>query len=282
MNTAHIRLLAFVTYCFLLFVGMNAAAQADGNAKNEAFNTQSAPVEKLKNSEALPPEVFYDSDPKSWARVKRMVTPKYPADALKNGVGGVVDLEVFIDRIGGVKDVRTMTSTPNNPQFEQAINDVIKYWRFGVPQSNRCVPTDSVGEVSLTFEVKAGEGVISLSHRSGKQYAASDILPAPKFLDAKRVANIFAADYPRAARRAGATAQVYALLTINSASGKATNAEVTHIITADGFESLFKEAAEPALMTIRHPPFHPKSSEQSGDWTKCVVISYRLKGESSE
>jgi hypothetical protein len=35
-------------------------------------------------------------------------------------------------------------------------------------------------------------------------------------------------------------------------------------------------------MTIMHPPFHPKSSEQSGQWMKCIVISYRLRGQSTE
>jgi TonB family protein len=233
--------------------------------------TRSAPP-----TESTMQEVFFDSDPKSWARVKRIVAPKYPEDAVKNGIGGTVDIEVLIDRLGGVKEIRSLKSNPNNPQFEEATRLVLGRWLFNASRTHRCVPYETVGEARLTFEVKHGEGVISLTHRPRS-------VPPPLFvaqrapikaLNRAELQKVFSEAFPQSARREGAQANLYALLTIDANTGTVLNAEVTHVIAPKDFEKAFAKAAMEGLLKVKYPPL-PNRAES---WKTCFDITYRLSG----
>jgi outer membrane biosynthesis protein TonB len=225
----------------------------------------------IGNAENLS-EVFYDIDPKSWARVLKIFPPTYPSDALTNGVIGFVDLEVLLDIAGKVKEVRSITSTPNNPAFEQVTRDVLRYWEFGVPRTNRCVPYEIVGEARLTFEIRNGEGIVSLTHRQPAKFANLITGIEPKLLNLLEVARAGQASYPRDARRAGAEAVVDALVTVSSETGELLEIEVTSVITTKGPTKLFHDAAKTALSKSRYPPFESRTST----WKKCTRISYQL------
>ncbi len=236
------------------------AAQADtkGTAPTAVAESQS--------------DVFYDTDPKSWARVLKIFPPTYPEEALKNGIGGVVDIDVLINTIGRVKDIRSISSVPNNPAFEQATRDALKHWVFGVPMTNRCIRHESFGESRLTFEVKNGEGLISLTHR---EYPASKIFPsgkAPKMLTRDDVVAHAKKYYPTTARRVGLEALVDMLLEIDSVTGELLRAEVTNIETPRGGMKMFSEAA---LASIKYAKFEPLEGRTT-PWKKCFTIDYRL------
>ncbi len=219
-------------------------------------------------------ELFYDTDPKSWARVLKIFPPTYPEEALKNGVGGIVDIDLLINTVGRVKDIRTIVSIPNNPAFEQATRDVLRHWVFGVPLTNRCIRHDSFGDARLTFEVKNGEGVITLTHR---EQPTSKMFPtgkAPKMLTRDDVAAHAKKYYPTTARRVGLEALVDMLLTIDPVTGELIGTEVTNIETPNAGKKMFSEAA---LASIRYAKFEPFEGRTT-PWKKCFAIDYRLSG----
>jgi TonB family protein len=249
------------------------AQSANDNKPDENKNTTAqADPQKAKPDSAE--EIFFNTDPKSWARVKRIVPPKYPEDAVKNAIGGTVDIEVLIDQIGAVKEIRSIKSTPNNPQFEEATRQVLKHWLFNDSRTSRCLPYETVGEARLNFAVKNGGGEISLTHRP---YIAPtfEAQQAPiKMLNREEVINTTVDFFPRSARREGAQANLYALLTVDAKTGAIINVEVTHVITPNGFEASFAKASEEGLRKVKYPPF-PNRSEP---WKTCFDISYRLSG----
>jgi TonB family protein len=249
------------------------AQSANGNKPDENKNT-TAQAEPQKAKPDSAEEIFFNTDPKSWARVKRIVPPKYPEDAVKNGIGGTVDIEVLIDQIGAVKEIRSIKSTPNNPQFEEATRQVLQHWLFNVSRTNRCVPFETVGEARLNFVVKNGGGEISLTHRPYTS-PSFEALQAPiKMLNHAEVKNMINDFFPRSARRYGAQANLYALLTVDAKTGETLNVEVTHVITPKGFEESFAKAADAGLRKVKYPLF-PGRSES---WKTCIDISYRLTG----
>jgi TonB family protein len=256
----------------VLSVCAYAQASSDDKAIDNKSITPQAESQKAKVDSAE--EVFFSTDPKSWARVKRIVPPKYPEGAVKNAIGGTVDIEVLIDEIGAVKEIRSIKSIPNNLQFEEATRQVLKQWLFNDSRTNRCVPYETVGEARLSFEVKNGEGAIFLTHRP-RIAPSFDAQHAPiKMLNFAEVQDTIHAFFPRSARREGAQANLYALLTIDAKTGETLNVEVTHVITSKGFDVKFTKAAEVGLRKIKYQPF-PGRSEP---WKTCFEISYRLSG----
>jgi|GEM_PF-6422791 len=166
-----------------------------------------APTDFQKSEEAA--EVtYFDQDPKSWARVRRMVSPTYPEVDLKSGVGGVIDIDVLIDVFDAVKEVHSIQSNPVNAEFEEAGRRVLKYWQFSSPSIARCVPYETDGSVRLTFEVVDGMPKIMLSHRQLPP-ALSALRIAPTMLNRAAMATQTVELYPRTARREGAQATVY-------------------------------------------------------------------------
>lgn len=122
----------------------------------------------LAEAPAKPAEIDtqYDSDPKSWGRVTRLVVPTYPADLLTAGVEGVVDVEVLVGPSGRVKTIREITSTPKNAAMEEATRAVLEYWGFVNPVSQQCIPVETVAHARVHFNVENGTPKISLTHRS--------------------------------------------------------------------------------------------------------------------
>ncbi len=276
MNFNQIRLQSLIAGCLYFFCAVSQAA-----ALTESTQKADAPVALAATSDALPlskaPEVFYESDPKSWARVKRIVPPKYPEAMLKLGQGAVVDIEVLIGKIGFVSQIRSVTSNPNNLQLVEATRAVLQYWTFNVPRSEACVPIESVGDMQLIFEVVNGEGKISLIHRRNQDLDVTKV-KSPKMLNRVAVSEVIQEGYPREARRAGAQAIVYALLTVDHMSGATLSVEITHMVTPTGYEKKFAEAVMPGLTAVKFSPFPSKTMP----WRNCISVDYVLRGESRD
>ena len=257
----------------------HATAQPNEALKVEASQADATKADTIAGAAApsATAELFYESDPKSWARVKRIVPPKYPEAMLMAGQGAVVDIEVQIGKLGFVSEIRSVTAKPANPELVEATRKVLQYWKFNVPSSARCMPIESVGEMSLIFKVLNGEGVITLEHRSEKKLHAKE-QKAPKMINRDAITAIALENFPRGARRAGAEAIVYSVLTIDHHTGETLNADVAELITSKGYEKMFTDAAMPALKAIKFEPF----ADKTAPWKVCMVINFMIGGESNK
>lgn len=216
-------------------------------------------------------DVVFDGDPKSWARVKRIVPPTYPQKALEQGVGGIVDVDVLIGVMGYATEIRSITSTPRNQAFEDATRAVVKSWLFNVPQTSRCVPYETVGNARLTFAVVSGAPEILLSHR------ASPVLVPPKqpvgmprWLNADEVRK--GVRYPFLARRTGAQGYVNAMMSVSAENGELLDVEVTHVLAANAFKQEFSEAV---LSTLKKAKFEAVPGRKQV-LKYCVPFVFRL------
>lgn len=63
-------------------------------------------------------------------KVVKMVNPEYPKEAAKQGLQGVVKIEVTIDEKGNVAAVRVLPEEKPQPLLEEAALKAIKQWKF--------------------------------------------------------------------------------------------------------------------------------------------------------
>ena len=216
--------------------------------------------------------VVFDSDPKSWARVKRIVPPTYPSEALEQGVGGIVDVDVLIGVLGYATKIRSINSTPRNQAFEEATRAVVKSWLFNVPQTSRCVPYETVGNARLTFAVVNGAPEIVLSHR-----ASPVIVPpkqpvgTPRWLNADEVRK--SVQYPFRARRSGAQGYVNAMMSVSAENGELLDVEVTHVLAPNAFKQEFSEEVLSALKKAKFEAVPGRKQVLK----YCVPFVFRLR-----
>jgi outer membrane biosynthesis protein TonB len=260
------------SFATLLAAGM-LPFSSSSNAREAASTSQvaTAPAKAAETAN----DVFFESDPQSWARVRRMVEPKYPAAALKEGRGAVVDLEVLIDEIGAVKTVRSLTSTPSSPDFEAAIRNDLAGWLFHVASTDRCVPVETVGNVTVTFQVEQGKGKVSLTHRSlPKPPSDAKVRMGPRIKNRKEVGEDMNQSYPYSARRGGVRAQVYVLLTVDPVTGQVKEIEVPHVITHPDYVQAFAQAAREGMKRAVYTTVEGYTKP----WKLCTVAKYELSG----
>jgi hypothetical protein len=266
-------LIASCSAIAMLAMCMHANAQAPA----PVTATQPVPAKPSASSN----EIFFETDPASWARVTRVVEPFYPEDALAAKAGARVEIEVLLDIVGGVKEVRELKSDSKFPSFEKAIRDVLPKWAFQSPITDRCFPVEAVGSVIVQFETREEDGktkgVISLFHRSQAepQSAAARRGPGPKMLNRSKLTEVLQGAYPRDARRFGGQANVYALITIDPKTGVPIEVESTFVVAPDSFKRMFSTAAENSLRTARFSEFPGRTTP----WQQCFTVGFRLEGQ---
>jgi TonB family protein len=271
-NTMNAKI-GFVASCSALTM---LAMCMHANAQAPVPLSAGQPVAAPKNDSSN--DVFHETDPSSWARVRRVVEPKYPADALAEKAGAKVEVEVLLDTLGVVKEVRELKSDSKFPSFEKAVRDVIRKWEFIVPKTDRCVPTEAVGSVVLNFDVRDVDGkpsgVVTLTHRGiGKPPTAqvrNEV--GPLMLNRNEIAKEMRDAYPRSARQFGGQANVYALITVDSKTGVPTEVEPTFVLAPDDFKNAFSRAAENVLKKARYAEF----TDRATPWKRCMTIVFRL------
>ena len=258
------RIRESVFTALLLLIGTDfsvalATGAEDKNAK--------APIEEEANI------VYYESDPKSWARVKSIVAIDFPAESLKKGLAGKVDVEVLIDVAGTVRSIRTITSTPQNEEFESAVRSALKFTRFNTPQTERCIPIESVGELQFEFEIVDGMGRVNLSHRHAPKDNPRAKL-TPPLINRKELQEIYHSSFPRSARRDGSQANVQVMLEVNPQTGVVISAITTHVLSTPWMEKVFSKVAAEAAMSARYSP----QKERTTPIRACIAVDYRLIG----
>jgi TonB family protein len=226
----------------------------------------------------FPMEIQFNPAAESWARVKRIVTPRYPKDALANGTGAVVDITVSVATDGTVKDVQRVEATPSDARFEGATRAVLKHWRFRIALTARCVPIETVGNVRLTFKVVDGKEEISLSHRTAPPPmlvdGSGEARPAPKLVALNFEEVQRGSRYPSEARREGAQADVWILAKVDPASGTIIETETAHVNSHPRFtEEFFLSVGAETMKALRFEP-QPQLKDTV---TACLPMAYRLR-----
>lgn len=225
----------------------------------------------------------YDTDPKSWGRVTRLVTPTYPADALAAGVEGVVDVEVQVSQLGSVKSVRSVTSTPKNGALEAAAQQVLDYWEFATPVSRQCVPMETTAHARLHFQIENGMPKVYLTHRAANPSSVDMASSAPNATKAKLVSTnraevLGSVRYPMDARRDNAEADVAGMIVVNRKTGEVLDARAT-VIPVKGHVSaaLHRQFESAALPVMKNMTFEPIPDARDDAKTNvCVPFKFRL------
>lgn len=78
------------------------------------------------------------------------IEPKYPQDALKNGVKGEVTLSFKVTSGGNTKDIKVISSTPEGV-FDQVSVNALKKWKY-MPKCINGVNQNEPIETTLTFK----------------------------------------------------------------------------------------------------------------------------------
>lgn len=215
-------------------------------------------------------EQITEMDPVSWVRPKALVGPDYPKRALAEKITGVVDVELVIDELGGVKEVRSISSQPKNEDFEAAVRAVVEEWVFEAPRF-RCVPTSTVGNLRVWFNIKGGEAAVSVSYpqplNDESKIAKEDRVVGTNW-DAVRKST----RYPRKARKAGAQANAYVELHLDPKSGAVASVDVAQVLAPPLFEDAFRSEVKRAAAELVFKPM-PNRSETV---VVCVPFTFRL------
>ncbi len=234
---------------------------------------------------AVEVETQFDSEPASWGRVRRIVTPVFPPELLATGVQGVVDVEVLINQRGNVKTIRELTSKPKNLAFEDATRKVLDYWEFANAMSKQCVPLETVGHARLHFEIENGEAKISLTHRA----LAKPTPPATTENNSSAVrAQVVATNraevlrsirFPQEARRLGVEADAYGIFSVHRKTGRVTDVSVAVIpVAGDVKESIYGQFESEALKAMRRFKYEPITDAPDYAISRaCIPMKFRLR-----
>lgn len=240
----------------------------------------------LADEPAKPDEVDtqYDSDPKSWGRVKLLVVPTYPADLLTAGVEGVVDVEVLVSYIGRVQTIREISSTPKNAAFEEATRAVLEYWGFVNPVSHRCIPVETVAQARLHFNIENGAPKIYLSHRAPvtPETKVKSKTRAPvmaKLVSTNRPEILRSVIYPVEARRYGVEADVAGIITVSRKTGTVVEVDAVAVEEQYGVpRNIYRSFERNALHALQRMTFEPIPDAPIYAKTRvCVPFSFRLQ-----
>jgi TonB family protein len=88
---------------------------------------------------ALAPEAGSTSGPEQFRTASGPI-PTYPAQALKEGIQGVVELSVTTDARSRVIHVVVLDETPAGNEFGRHAVDVMKYWTFEAAAAGKTFP----------------------------------------------------------------------------------------------------------------------------------------------
>lgn len=69
-------------------------------------------------------------------KVTKKIAPEYPADALRSGTEGYVDLEVSLAAGGAVQQVSVVSAKPARV-FERSAVASVKKWQFDAPDGGK-------------------------------------------------------------------------------------------------------------------------------------------------
>lgn len=93
--------------------------------------TQAPLVPTSDSVDEAPEAVPHDVEPRliNAREVQELLRKRYPSKLREKGIGGAVDMFVFVNRQGRVTDVRPRTSS-SHPEFNRAAESVFRAMKF--------------------------------------------------------------------------------------------------------------------------------------------------------
>jgi len=89
--------------------------------------------------------------------------PRYPKEALAQGLGGYVDVEAGVDWRGYLENVVLTPDRPASQPFADEIRDVLPLWLFYAPLNEDCQPSGERIRMRAWFDVESGKPRFALS-----------------------------------------------------------------------------------------------------------------------
>ena len=108
----------------------------------------SVALSQVQTSDAPVPNDRLDTPP----RLLKQKKPKYPREAFRQQLEGMVVLEIVIDESGKVADARVINSAP---EFDAAAVEAVLQWKFAPARKDgRAVKTTATAPVSFCLYTK--------------------------------------------------------------------------------------------------------------------------------
>ena|SRR5207244_3516449 len=83
--------------------------------------------------------------------VSTRVEPRYPEEARRARISGIVILQAFIDKTGAVRDVHVLKPLPNG--LSEAAADAVREWRFQ-PATRKGQPVGVLFNLTVNFKLE--------------------------------------------------------------------------------------------------------------------------------
>jgi hypothetical protein len=194
--------------------------------------------------------------------------PRYPKEALAQGVGGYVDIEGNVSYRGELKDVVLKPDRPESQPFANAVKDALPMWLFYTPLGEDCQPTGERIKLRAWFEVENGK----------PRFALSPIAPVFSGKNQPRPIRTREATYPHSVTtyRWHDGAVVFARATIDS-SGDVVDTSVTAY--PRGLPWLMMPFEDQARIALRDFKFPPAPTGATAPRYYCTDIVFKAEND---
>jgi TonB family protein len=218
------------------------------------------------------PKVYPWTDPSTHARPLRVLPPEYPTAQFKKGITAKVEATLRINPGGTVNEVLNLKADNGDAAFENAVREAVQHWTFTPYIDCECKPVEFTSRQTVWFEIKGGQPAISVSRGENPPAHFTHVKPL-SFLNAEEVFKAASANYPRAARRASGEGVVYALSTIDPATGNVEKVDIQYVVGASEHKPHFARVAASALSLARYQV----SEGDKPPIQTCITVEFRLQ-----
>jgi hypothetical protein len=212
------------------------------------------------------PPIHFDNA-ENFGRLKRIVQPEYPPEAVSRGQAGVVDLVGVVRSDGFIKEFEFLPDKAESAIFVEALRPVVGDWIFVVPVGNDCQPSPKPITVRVSFEIDNGTPRIFVEHQPLRKTTG----PTPThYRPTKRINP----RYPYDMLTRGIMADVYARIVVNRDGLVMEVSSKAYPPRQDDLSS-FTTAAEKSLSKWEFPKVE---DGYAAPWIGCYTISFRIRG----
>ncbi|HUQ28966.1 MAG TPA: hypothetical protein VM051_10250 [Usitatibacter sp.] len=212
------------------------------------------------------PPLTYLLDPAQWGRLKRIVEPKYPPDALARRKSGVIEIDGTVSGTGVLRDPVFRAVTPDSESFLESIREVVPMWRFAPPLGMDCAPSGQVVTTRVAFEVEGDTPRIFVEHAK---------LRAPRQGDLVTVTRKHPR-YPSGRLRDGVQANVYARLDVDPA-GRVTEVKAKAFTSQEDEGTNLEPFEKEVVRALRLWTFKAADAGQAASRPACYEVNFRVR-----
>jgi TonB family protein len=208
------------------------------------------------------PAPAYKEEAEKIGQPSVIVAPDYPAEALRDKRGGVVEVTGRVSALGVLEDAHVAAVAPAGDEFAAAVREVIADWLFYVPTDDTCLPDRRTVTNRVEFSAADGKPHIAVVRMAASK---TDSPAMYRAIERPEV------NYPQMAISGNVEADVYARLdvgpdgTVQKAYAKAYSPRKGSVVNAMAAE------VERTTERWRFPP-----PDDRKPWTGCYVFHFRL------